>query len=346
MSSRVWSCALPSPPVPSGRVLRVVERVWAAMRENRRMAGPTLSRAMREERSLGSKERPVAGDLLLGLVRHERALARLDADPLRAWLRLATDGVPDLDDPPDAYAVATSLPGGLADEWWARLGPERAVALARTLAGRAPVWLRVLREGAEVPVAHTREGAAIRLDARANVHTFPAFRSGALEVQDLGSQRIAEAAFLGPGCRVLDLCAGAGGKSLTLAALGARVTAWDVRRTALRELEDRARRAGLEVTVAEPRGTYDVVLVDAPCSGTGVLRRHPENRWKLQFPVEVQRQLLARARGMAGKVVYATCALTLRENEEVAGPGTTLWPEPERSEGYFWAELSAAPQSL
>lgn len=320
-------------------MLRVVERVWAAMLGSPRMAGPILSRALREERSLGSKERPVAGDLLLGLIRHQRALARIDDDPLRAWLRLAEDGVPDLDEPPDAYAVATSMPNDLADEWWRRLGAERAVALARTLAGRAPVWLRALREGADVPVPHTRVGAAIRLDARANIHTFPSFREGALEVQDLGSQRIAEAAFLGPGSRVLDLCAGAGGKSLTLAALGARVTAWDVRRAALDELADRARRTGLDITIAEPRGRFDAVLVDAPCSGTGVLRRHPENRWKLAFPVETQRELLARARRMAGHVVYATCALTLRENEEVAGEGTTLWPEPDGSEGYFWSVI-------
>lgn len=336
---RVWSCALPRPVVPSGRILRVVERVWAEMRADPRHAGPILSRAMRAERSLGSKERPVAGDLLTGLIRHERALARIDADPLRAWLRLAEGELPDLDDPPDAYAIATSLPDDLAGEWWARLGPERAIEHARTLAGRAPVWLRVLREPVDIPVAHTRRGASLRLDAGANVHTLDAFRDGRIEVQDLGSQRIAEAAFLGPGCTVLDLCAGAGGKSLTLAALGARVTAWDVRPAALQELTFRARRAGLPIRVAEPRGPYDVVLVDAPCSGTGVLRRHPENRWKLRFPTDTQRDLLARARRLGGRVVYATCALTLRENEEIAGEGTTLWPEPGESEGYFWATL-------
>ncbi len=333
----VWSCALPTPEPPSPRVLRVVERVWGRMRANPAMAGPTLSRALREERSLGSKERPVAGDVLTGLIRHERALARLDADPLTAWMRLCQEGIPDLEDPPEAFAIAVSAPDALAAEWWDRLGPDAAIAFARTLAGRAPVWLRALDPEADVPVPHTRQGAAIRLDGRANVNVFPDFQNGRLEVQDLGSQRIAEAAFLGPGCRVLDLCAGAGGKSLTLAALGARVTAWDVRRAALHELADRARRARLTIEIAEPRGSYDVVLVDAPCSGTGVLRRHPENRWKLRFPVETQRELLARARRMGGRVVYATCSLARRENEEVGGEGSTLWPEPGGSEGYFWS---------
>jgi 16S rRNA (cytosine967-C5)-methyltransferase len=333
----LWSCALPTVEPPSPRVWRVVERVWGKMLANRAMAGPTLSRALREERSLGSKERPVAGDVLTGLVRHERALARLAPDPLVAWIRLCEEGVPALADPPNAYAIATSLPDELADEWWERLGPEAAVALAQTIAGRAPVWLRALHPHAEVPVPHSREGSAIRLDARANVNLFPDFKAGRLEVQDLGSQRIAEAAFVGEGCTVLDLCAGAGGKSLALAALGARVTAWDVRRAALHQLAERAHRARLSIEIAEPRGLYDVVLVDAPCSGSGVLRRHPENRWKLRFPTHTQRSLLAQARALGGKVVYATCSLARRENEDIAGEGTTLWPTPGGGEGYFWA---------
>jgi 16S rRNA (cytosine967-C5)-methyltransferase len=147
-----------------------------------------------------------------------------------------------------------------------------------------------------------------------------------------------------PGARVLDLCAGAGGKSLALAALGARVQAWDVRTAALHELDRRARRAGLEVAIGPPRGRYDVVLVDAPCSGTGVLRRHPENRWKLRFPTDTQAELLARAMTMAPRVVYATCSLARRENEDlvrrVAGNPrreATLWPAV--GEGFYWAEL-------
>jgi len=338
----IWNCALPVPPRPSPRVLRVVERVWAAMRSRPEMAGPTLSRAMREERSLGSKERPVAGDMLLGMVRHERALARIDPDPVAAWLRLC-DGLPDSPDPGDeidAYAIAVSLPAWLAGEWYRRLGRERALELARTIAGRAPVWLRALRDPVSIDLPHHREGAAIRLEGRTNVDTLPAFREGRVEVQDLGSQRVAELAFPGEGGTVLDLCAGAGGKSLALAAMGARVTAWDLRPAALDELHRRAGRCGLDIRVAPPSGNFDVILVDAPCSGTGVLRRHPEYRWKLHFPVEVQRQLLARARPHAGRLVYATCSLARRENEEVAGvEGTIMWPEPLGSDGFYLATL-------
>jgi len=327
-------------------VERVARAIWAELRAAPHEAGPRLAAALRSARILGSKERPVAGDLLLGLIRHERALARLDPDPFTAWLRLAREGVPDLEDPPDAYAIATSLPDWLAAEWWERLGPEAALALAVRLAGRAPVQLRVLRDPVELPVPHLREGATITLQARVNLDLVPAYREGRVEVQDAHSQRVVERAFPGEGARVLDLCAGAGGKSLALAALGARVQAWDTRPRALAELQRRAGRAGLRVEVGPPRGRYDLVLVDAPCSGTGVLRRHPENRWKLVWPVDVQRRLLRSAFQLSDRVVYATCALTLRENERVAEAegevvrSETLWPVDGGGEGFFVAELT------
>lgn len=332
----VWSCALPSPAEPSPRVWRVIERIWAAMRADPVRAGPTLSAGLRAERALGGKERPVAGDVLTGLIRHERALARLHADPLQAWLRLCREGIPDLPDPAHALAVAASVPDWLGDEWERRHA--EPVALVRTLAGRAPVVLRVLREPVEIPIPHRREGRAIILEGRTNLDLLPAYREGRVAVQDLGSQAIAEAAFPGAGRTVMDLCAGAGGKSLALAAMGAKVQAWDTRRDALRELDRRARKSRLAIRIAPPDGRYDVALIDAPCSGTGVLRRHPENRWKFAFPTVIQRELMTHARCISDRVVYATCALTLRENEEIVPGGTTLWPEVGGRDGFYVAE--------
>ena len=343
----IWSCALPVAPAPRPWLVAQLRPIWAAMLANRPMAGPTLSAALRENRSLGSKDRPLVGDFLLALVRHEAALARIHADPVEAFIRLCTHGIPDLPEAEHPYAVALSLPVALAEEWWVRLGEEAAVALAKVLAGRAPVFLRQLRTGEPtLPVPTTRLGPhTLRLEGRCNLLETPAFREGLVEVQDLGSQQIAEAAFPGKGARVLDLCAGAGGKSLALAALGARVQAWDVRPAALRELGKRAERCGLKIEVAPPSGRYDLVLVDAPCSGTGVLRRHPENRWKLNFPTKIQEELLRRAMGMGDRVIYATCSLSQRENDllvrQVADPlwERTIWPEVDGSDGFYMAEL-------
>ncbi len=365
----VWSCALPSPALPTERVRRVIDGIWATMLANPRHAGPRMAEGLRAARTLGSKERPVAGDVLSGLMRHHRALlriaeapeladarARLDwcADPvLRAWYLLCEVGVPGLPDPADpvdAYAIAVSMPVDIAREWWERLGPERAVAHARTIAGRAPMTLRVLREGFTLSVPFRRVGErALVLEGRLNLDIEPAFVEGHVEVQDLGSQGIVDAAWagLGPGARVLDMCAGAGGKSLSLAALGATVQAWDVRQDALRALAERARRAGLPIRIAPPEGSYDLVLVDAPCSGTGVLRRHPENRWRMEFPMEIQRDLLGRAARMAPAVVYATCSLLQRENDalvrSVAEPVAerTIWPEDGGAEGFYWARVGS-----
>lgn len=352
----MWSCALPSPPEPRPWLLDRVRRIWARATADRRRAGPVIAAALRADRALGSRDRRAAADMLWGMIRHERALARLAPDPVDAWLRLAREGVPDLDDPPDAYAIAVSLPEALAGEWWARLGPERAIRLARVIAGRAPVYLRVLREPVELPVAHRRVGErTIRLEEGVDVHTLAAFREGRVEVQDLHSQAIVDRVFPGPGARVLDLCAGAGGKSLALAALGARVRAWDARPGALAALRERAARARLAVEVGPPEGRYDLVLVDAPCSGTGVLRRHPENRWKLEAPTATQRALLTRALGLGDRVVYATCALARAENEDLVravGEGVdehTWWPEAGGGDGFYVAEVrprTAQPQSL
>jgi len=344
--SRLWSCALPTPAMPTDRVRWVIERTWSKMQANPRHAGPTMSAELRAARSLGSKERPVAGDVLSGLVRHHRALERLDPDPLVAWYRLCESGVPDLDDPPNAYAIAVSMPDDMAAEWWARLGPTRAVAHARALAGRAPVALRVLREGFTLSVPFRRVGErGVVLEARCNLDIEPAYKEGYVAVQDLGSQGIVDAVGAKPGMRVLDMCAGAGGKSLALAALGADVQAWDIRTRALDELADRAKRARLFVRIAPPEGRYDCVLVDAPCSGTGVLRRHPENRWKLDVPTATQRELLERAVTLAPRVVYATCSLLERENEQlvrhVGEPVAehTTWPEADGADGFYWARL-------
>lgn len=160
-----------------------------------------------------------------------------------------------------------------------------------------------------------------------------------MEVQDEGSQLIAELVAPPPGGVVVDACAGAGGKTLALASLMAnkgRILALDIDEHRLRELQRRARRAGLTNVQARavaaqqagpdllPRGAARV-LVDAPCSGLGVLRRNPEARWRLS-PQDIadlsrrQGEILRACAGLVaphGRLIYATCTILRKENDEV-----------------------------
>ncbi len=178
---------------------------------------------------------------------------------------------------------------------------------------------------------------ALVLDERQNVFTTPSFREGFFEVQDAASQHIAPFLRPDPGMRVIDACAGAGGKSLHLAALmknKGRIVAMDTEAWKLGELQKRARRAGvsnLETRVIESsktikrlEGSADRVLLDVPCSGLGVLKRNPDAKWKLSPGFlddvrDLQQHILNDYCLMVkagGFVVYSTCSILPSENEE------------------------------
>jgi 16S rRNA (cytosine967-C5)-methyltransferase len=261
-------------------------------------------------------------------------------------------------------ALATSLPDWLARRLVADWG-DRAEPLARALNRRAPMTVRAnLLLGDRDACAHALadEGLDVRagrwcdtaliVESRTNLFASPAFKRGAFEAQDEGSQLIAD---LTAACvagrdkpTVVDYCAGAGGKTLALAARLAnhgRILASDVDGHKLEELRRRARRAHVSNTRALAVGDRaldaqraDVVLVDAPCTGIGALRRNPEARWRLREAdigelVARQRHILAAARGMCapgGRVVYATCSLLRAENQDVVAdlprvPLRALW---------------------
>jgi 16S rRNA (cytosine967-C5)-methyltransferase len=160
-----------------------------------------------------------------------------------------------------------------------------------------------------------------------------AYSQGMVELQDLSSQRAAAMAGAAPGMTVLDYCAGGGGKTLALAAAmqgQGRLMAWDVSRRRMADLPDRARRAGavVEILADAQRAALgpacDVVLVDAPCSGSGAWRRKPEGKWRLTpeelagYPPLQDRILGLAARHVrpGGRLAYATCSLFVAENEE------------------------------
>ena len=175
------------------------------------------------------------------------------------------------------------------------------------------------------------------LTQRSNVFTTSAFKSGLFEVQDINSQRVAHYAQVKPGMRVIDACAGAGGKSLHLSALmenKGQIIALDIFTNKLEELKRRARRNGahnIETRLIDSRKTIkklqssaDLVLIDAPCTGTGVLKRNPDAKWKLsqEFLEEVtktQQNILFDYSAMVkpkGALIYATCSILPQENQE------------------------------
>lgn len=243
--------------------------------------------------------------------------------------------------PPEDPLVRLDCPDWLAPALREALGDgfEPVMALMRH---RAPVFLRVNSARA------TREAAAARL-AEEGIATAPhalsptalevtqnarrvkasaAFREGLVELQDASSQAVIDALLpLPKGSRVLDYCAGGGGKALALAAAGAEVFAHDAEARRMADLPERARRAGAAVTVLEPGASgreapFDLVLVDAPCSGSGAWRRQPEAKWRLDAArlaalVATQAAILDAATGLVrpgGRLAYVTCSLLEAEN--------------------------------
>jgi len=207
---------------------------------------------------------------------------------------------------------------------------------------RAPLWLRLQTPN---PADVTREfnardwrtqpapalPTAWRMLDEADVTKSDAYAAGRIEIQDLGSQLVLESITIDPGKRWLDACAGAGGKTLQLSQrLGpaGTVEAHDIRPAALDEMLERAERAGVEnirITTQPADGSYAGVLVDAPCSGSGTWRRAPHLKWTTTPEIvaaraQLQRQLLDRFAACvqpSGLLVYATCALSGRENGDV-----------------------------
>jgi 16S rRNA (cytosine967-C5)-methyltransferase len=210
---------------------------------------------------------------------------------------------------------------------------------------RPPFWLRTLRgSGPELvqefartnvaATASTKIPGAVRVHEYRDLEEHPLITSGRAEIQDIGSQALLVIAAPAPGGRWLDLCAGAGGKSLQLAAMvgsTGRVTAHDIRRDALMETRRRLIRAGVRNLIVEPvlpepgPVTFDGVLVDAPCSASGTWRRHPFLRHQtipgsIMDYAREQFTLLRRGGSYVapgGRLVYATCSLSRFENEDV-----------------------------
>lgn len=247
--------------------------------------------------------------------------------------------------------------------------------LCDTLRHRAPVTLRVSRKtGVEAArAALSAEGIETQLCGDSALHVTEgarklrhsrAYCDGMVELQDASAQAFCEAVPLSPGDRVLDYCAGGGGKALALAdrvAITAHAHDIDPRRMA--DLPARAARAGLTVTpVTQPQGLYDVVVCDVPCSGSGTWRRSPQDKWtltpaRLDDLVAVQRQIVAKALHLlrpGGVLAYATCSILAEENEAQHAWVVAQYPDligldhsarrpTVEQDGFFWAMFRKPP---
>lgn len=213
---------------------------------------------------------------------------------------------------------------------------------------------------------------AVLLKERKNVFITDAYKKGLFEVQDANSQRVAPLLSPQPGMRVIDACAGAGGKALHLATLmenKGKIIALDIHSSKLEELQKRARRNGIHIietrtvdstkVVKRLEGSADRVLLDVPCTGLGVLRRNPDTKWKLSIDrvrelMEIQRDILDRYSRMTkvgGELVYSTCSILPSENDTIVEKfleSNTNWekleahicfPHKTGYDGFFMARL-------
>ena len=377
--------------------IEILDEVIAAARDNGPPADAIVTRYFKQRRYAGSKDRRAVRELVFRAIRRS---AERPPTGRAAVLGLVEDE-PELRElfgqprgPEVAHDGEEAARAGFVPQWLeAELSPLINEDEWPSLLDRAPLDLRVnVARSSRGDMLEQFDGAAptplspwgIRLAPDARIDDQPAFEAGLVEVQDEGSQLIALACDAADGERLLDLCAGAGGKALALAAAApdAVILATDSNRARLSQIPRRAERAGASVEtrlldppreiegLADWAGSADLVLVDAPCSGSGTWRRNPEGRWRLTPDrldrlLEAQQRLLGIAAEMVkpgGRLVYAVCSLLSREgagqiarflddrsswiSEETPiaagrldGAGRLLTPAHDRTDGFFVARL-------
>ena len=385
---------------PAARVqaaIEILDQVMASARDEGPPADVLVTRYFKTRRYAGSGDRRAVRELVFRAIRRSAeiplsgravmlGLAQNDPEFLELFgLVRGPAPIVDGEEGSPARAVPSWLEPHIsplidASEWPALL--ERAPLDLRVNAARTDRNALIGQFPRAEPTRISPWGLRLPADTRIDDH--PAFADGLVDVQDEGSQLIALACDAEAGMRILDLCAGAGGKALALAAAapGAEILATDTNRSRLSKLAPRAEKAGARIearllnppneldALADWDGTADVVLVDAPCSGSGTWRRNPEGRWRLnperlERLVRVQAQLLETAAVLVrpgGRLVYAVCSILTPEGEgqvgdflsrhsswvaqetpiaagRLTGMGRLLVPGQDGTDGFFVARL-------
>ncbi|WP_375396332.1 RsmB/NOP family class I SAM-dependent RNA methyltransferase [uncultured Sphingomonas sp.] len=385
---------------PGARVraaIELLDQIIDAARGGGAAADTLVARYFATRRYAGSKDRRAVRELVYAAIRRAGEMPASGRAAMTGLVRddpalaAAFDGSAHGPRPIDDEAPAAA---GIAPDWLERRLAASGIdgVEASTLVGRAPLDLRENRLAAGYGtfdhagaqrIPHVPAGW--RLPPGTAVEASDAFRTGLVEVQDAGSQLVTLASGAAPGMTVIDLCAGAGGKALALAAMmdnRGSILATDTDRGRLSRLAPRAARAGAAIIAArllDPgreamvlddwRGSADIVLIDAPCSGTGTWRRNPEARWRLS-PARIDRLVGTQARLLrigadlvrpGGALVYIVCSLLDEEGAaQVAalideqprwtpemtmatgrsrGAGVRLTPAHDDTDGFFVARL-------
>lgn len=337
--------------------------------EQGQYADKVIQRHLKFEKQWGSRDRRFFAETVYEIVRWERLLAYLadDNDFWKIWGAYWVRQGNELPDWPEleglstgkvrarekdipSFAVAQSIPDWMFERGTQELGadfkdvvralnkPAEVFLRTNTLKTTPEELIKILeQEGIQAVKVSPDLPEALRLTARKNVFITEAFKKGLFEVQDASSQMIAPLLGVAPGHRVIDACAGAGGKSLHMAAMmknKGKIISMDIHEWKLKELKIRARRDGVDVietrvidsskVIKRLAQTADRVLLDVPCSGMGVLRRNPDTKWKLNNEEisrlqTLQYEILTSYSEMTkkgGRLVYATCSLLPSENEK------------------------------
>jgi 16S rRNA (cytosine967-C5)-methyltransferase len=371
------------PPAILGNAEEVLREILRFMSP----ADVTLSRYFKDHPRLGGRERGAIADCIYSVLRNKTFFTDFTGGGRGASMRrlvllgmaeaVGVDALGGLSDDETALLerikeidrsllppkMRANLPDWLYDKLVAQYGEEETLQLAAVLNTPAPLDLRVnsikadrekvIAELAAAPIVAEPTPYAplgLRILKKPALQNLPLFKEGAIEVQDEGSQVLAQLLGARRGEMVVDFCAGAGGKTLAIGAImrnSGRLYAFDVSEKRLAKLKPRMARSGLSnvhpVVIAHERdakvkrlaGKIDRVLVDAPCSGMGTLRRNPDVKWRQQLDgiaemTAKQAAILdsaARLVKFGGRLVYATCSLLEEENDGIAAQFLASHPE-------------------
>jgi 16S rRNA C967 or C1407 C5-methylase (RsmB/RsmF family) len=344
--------------------------------KNQKPLDQALGAYLRAHKSIGAHDRRTIGETLYGMVRWKTLIDHYchtghALDRLACYRKISMGACQA--DPSIPEPTKLGLNDFLYNRFHKVFGIEKTRELARILNSPAPITVRanLLKTTREALLEMWKDKyavtpcskapAGIQFQKREPLFTLPEFKAGLFEMQDEGSQLIAELIKAKPGEHVLDYCSGSGGKTLAFAPAmqgKGQIYLYDNRPWILTEARKRLNRAGIQnVQFVLPKRKMDWILVDVPCSGTGTLRRNPDAKWKIDSPmiarlVQEQRSIVNEALVHLkpdGFLVYATCSILPEENQEqvdyltkihsltLQGEPLSLLPQDGGTDGFFAA---------